>query len=192
MGDLDSIPGSGRSPGEEHGNPLQYSCLENPMDRGAWWALVHGSAKESDTTERLTPGGGDIYSEPKKAGGMWQVASGEGFPAGRGARLEAPGFTHAWIQNTWSSGWAVTQLVRLFLTRADFCPAGCQLTVGLTPLWKSRRSCPTLFPHTFPIQINFPWCTELRAWLVKMQFPNNHDKGKNDDFINCVFRNMLF
>ena len=41
-GDLGSIPGSGRSPGERHGNPLQYSCLENPMDRGAWWAIVHG------------------------------------------------------------------------------------------------------------------------------------------------------
>ena len=42
MGDLGSIPGSGRSPGEGNGNPLQYSCLENPMDRGAWWATVHG------------------------------------------------------------------------------------------------------------------------------------------------------
>ena len=37
-----SIPGSGKSPGGGHGNPLQYSCLENPMDRGAWWATVHG------------------------------------------------------------------------------------------------------------------------------------------------------
>ena len=45
-----SIPGLGRSPGEGHGNPLQYSCLENPMDRGALWAAVHGVA-ESDTTE---------------------------------------------------------------------------------------------------------------------------------------------
>jgi len=44
------IPGSGISPGERSGNPLQYSCLENPMDRGAWWAAVHGVAKESDTT----------------------------------------------------------------------------------------------------------------------------------------------
>ena len=44
-GDLGLIPGSGRSPGEENGNPLQYSCLENPMDRGAWQAVVHGVAK---------------------------------------------------------------------------------------------------------------------------------------------------
>ena len=40
-----SIPGSGRSPGEGSGSLLQYSCLENPMDRGAWWATVHGAAK---------------------------------------------------------------------------------------------------------------------------------------------------
>ena len=44
-GDLGSIPGWGRSPGEGNGNPLQYSCLENPMDEGAWWATVHGVAK---------------------------------------------------------------------------------------------------------------------------------------------------
>ena len=47
-GDLGSIPGSGRSPGEGNDNPLQYSCLENPMDRGVWWATVYGVAKESD------------------------------------------------------------------------------------------------------------------------------------------------
>ena len=44
-GDLGLIPGSGRFPGEGNDNPLQYSCLENPMDRGAWWATVHGIAK---------------------------------------------------------------------------------------------------------------------------------------------------
>ena len=44
-GDRGSIPGLGRSPGEANGNPLQHPCLENPMDRGAWWAAVHGVAK---------------------------------------------------------------------------------------------------------------------------------------------------
>ena len=44
-GDLSSISGLGRSPGERNGNPLQYSCLENPKDRGAWWAIVLGVAK---------------------------------------------------------------------------------------------------------------------------------------------------
>ena len=53
-GDTGSTPGLGRSPEEENeGNPLQYSCLGNPMVRGAWWATVDGVAKESDTTHRL-------------------------------------------------------------------------------------------------------------------------------------------
>ena len=47
------IPGSGRSSGEGNGNPLQKSCLEHPMNRGAWWATVH-RVIESDMTERLT------------------------------------------------------------------------------------------------------------------------------------------
>ena len=50
--DVCSISGSGRSPGGGHGNPLQSSCLETPMDRGAWWATVHSIA-ESDTNEVL-------------------------------------------------------------------------------------------------------------------------------------------
>ena len=49
--DTDSIPGSGRSPGGELDNSLQYSCLENPMDRKAWRATVHRVIKESDTIE---------------------------------------------------------------------------------------------------------------------------------------------
>ena len=52
-GDLGLILGSGRSPGEGNGNIFQYSCLGNPMDRGAWWATVHRVAKELDMTYRL-------------------------------------------------------------------------------------------------------------------------------------------
>ena len=49
-GNQSSIPGSGRSSGEENGNPPQYSCLENSIDRGAWQATVHGVTTELDTT----------------------------------------------------------------------------------------------------------------------------------------------
>ena len=53
-GDTGLIPGLGRFPGGGNSNPLQYSCLENPMDRGVWQATVHGVAKYSDTTEQLS------------------------------------------------------------------------------------------------------------------------------------------
>ena len=53
-GDLDSIPGSGRCPGGGNGNPLQYSCLENPMDGGAWEATVHGVAKSRTWLSNFT------------------------------------------------------------------------------------------------------------------------------------------
>ena len=53
-GDVDSISGLGKSPGEGNGNPLQYSCLENPTDRGAWWVIVYGVTKDSGTTWWLT------------------------------------------------------------------------------------------------------------------------------------------
>ena len=49
-GDVDSVPGSGRSTGEGNGNPLHYSCLRHPMDTGAWWAIVRGVMKELDMT----------------------------------------------------------------------------------------------------------------------------------------------
>ena len=54
MRDLGSIPGSGRSPGLGHNNPLQYSCLENPTDRGAWWAIVHRVAKSLTSLKQLS------------------------------------------------------------------------------------------------------------------------------------------
>ena len=51
IGDVGSIPRSGRFPEVGHGNPLQYSCRENPVNGGVWWAKVHRVAKELDTTE---------------------------------------------------------------------------------------------------------------------------------------------
>ena len=53
-GDVGSAPGSGRSPGGGHGNPLQYSCLENPMDRGAWWATVYKVAESQTIPKQLS------------------------------------------------------------------------------------------------------------------------------------------
>ena len=53
-GDMGSIPGLRRFPGEGNGNPLQYSCLVNSMDRGAWWATVHGFAKSQTQLKRLS------------------------------------------------------------------------------------------------------------------------------------------
>ena len=52
--DVGSIPGLGRSPGGGNGNPLQYPCLENPIDRGAWWATVHEVAKSQTQLERFS------------------------------------------------------------------------------------------------------------------------------------------
>ena len=65
-GDAGSIPGLGTSPGGGHGYPLQYSCPENPMDRGAWQATVHGASKESDTTEVCHGMAQHSYQKPNK------------------------------------------------------------------------------------------------------------------------------
>ena len=68
VGDTSMIPGSGRSPREGNGYLLQYSCLENSMDRGASWATVHGGGKESDTTEQLI---GSVFSFTPSKPSMW-------------------------------------------------------------------------------------------------------------------------
>ena len=60
--DAGSIPGLGRSPGGGSGNPLQYSSLENPMDRGAWWAIIHRVAKSQTQLKRLSPHAKLLYN----------------------------------------------------------------------------------------------------------------------------------
>ena len=66
--DTSSVPGLGRSSGEGNSNPLQYSCLENPMDRGAWWAIVHGVSKSQTQLEQNeeveTPWAGELTGSP--------------------------------------------------------------------------------------------------------------------------------
>ena len=68
-GDLGSIPGSGRSPGEGNGTPLQYSCVENPMEGGAWWATVHGVAKSQTRLSDFTFTFDDYITTMYLAGG---------------------------------------------------------------------------------------------------------------------------
>ena len=76
VGDLGLIPGLRRSPGEENGNPLQYSCLENPMNRGAWWVTVHGVSKSQTRLSNQLyfyayiqgfPGGSVVMNPPTNA-----------------------------------------------------------------------------------------------------------------------------
>ena len=68
VGDSGLIPGSGRSPGEGNGNPLQYSCLENPTDRGAWWVTVHGVAKSQTWLNDFT----SLHFSEVKICSAWQ------------------------------------------------------------------------------------------------------------------------
>ena len=71
-GDLDWIPGLGRSPGEGNGNPLQYSCLENPMDRGAWQAIVHGVTRvRHDLATKPPPHGNISCKDGHNKGQKW-------------------------------------------------------------------------------------------------------------------------
>ena len=83
-GDLGLIPGSGRSPGEENGKPLQYPCLKNSMDRGAWQAIAHGAAK---SWTRLTVPG-DLVEGPQ----MRWLRDASDFLSGEGLALVAKEF----------------------------------------------------------------------------------------------------
>jgi len=72
VGDLGSIPGLGRSPGEGNGNSLQYSCLENPVDRGAWWATVHGVTKSWTRLRNFTSLHHNLYLSIHLSAHRWR------------------------------------------------------------------------------------------------------------------------
>ena len=77
MGGLGSIPRSRRSPGEGNGNPLQYSCLENSMDGGTWWAIVHGVAKSQTRLSDFT----SLHANDSKGVGPgWEGGASGGLP----------------------------------------------------------------------------------------------------------------
>ena len=97
--DADSIPGWGRTPGGGHGNPLQYSCLENPMARRAWWATVHGVAKSWTQLKQLSTHGTGF-------GCYWKEVSKHG-----SQDLDWSDGTRNWVEGTYirdiSKAWAL-------------------------------------------------------------------------------------
>ena len=106
-GDPGSIPGSGRSPGEGNGNPLQYSCLENPVDRGAWRATVHGMAKSqtqlkwlSTNAQGVSPGYWESTRAAYNPGAVWLSPPFSVFPE---TTSSSPAGTHLPLKSEWFS-----------------------------------------------------------------------------------------
>ena len=106
--DLGSISGLGRSPRGGHGNPLQYSCLENSINRGTWWAIVHGGRKELDMngTNTFTSllGGSDCKESACDAGDLCSIP-GSGRSSGEGSSNT---LQHSFLENSMDRGawWA--------------------------------------------------------------------------------------
>ena len=150
VGDLGSIPGSERSPGEGNGNPLQYSCLENPMDRGAWWATVHGVAKSrtqpSDFTFTFTGFSRQEY---------W---SGLPFPSPVDHTLsDLSNMTHLLGGPTWH-GLVSLSYTRMWSVWSDWLVV-CDCGFSLSALW-----CP-LSVLTILLGFLLPWMWGISSWL---------------------------
>ena len=114
VGDPYSIPGLGRSPGEGNGYPLQYSCLENSMDKGAWWATVHGVAKSRTQLKRLSssssssrymkrsfPGGSDSKESACNAGDPGLIPRSRRSPGGHGNPLQYSCLENSMERGAW-------------------------------------------------------------------------------------------
>ena len=109
--DVGLIPGSGGSPGEGHGNPLQYSCLENPMDRGAWWATVHRIIKSQTWLKQLC---------------MQNATRGKGKPMSKGWLTSLP----------WQlEGKSVDRLREGATCRSSIVSADSHLEIGHVVVW---------------------------------------------------------
>ena len=111
-GDPGSIPGSGISPGERNGTPLKYSCLENPMDGGAWWATVQEVAKSwtplSDFTFTFTRGQGWGQADPRVGSGLpgagWVCRKGDRGFSESGVRPRWVGLVQRLLGRGWAQG----------------------------------------------------------------------------------------
>ena len=192
VGDLGSIPGLGRSPGEGNGNPLQYSCLENLMDGGAWWATVHGVAKSrtwlSDFTHTHIGPNDDPFQED-----LFQLAS-----TSRNAAASAPDpmAGHCWPtpppETPRHSQASLDQSLMgsLLLSPGPWCLQDfvCVLWVSVSPhLWKFLNQISLTFKARFPSdsQALF-WISRLESLLwglepsgiIVLQFVN-HPPGSS-------------
>ena len=136
VGEMGSVPGSRRSSGEGHGNPLQYSCWENPMHRGAWWAIDHGVAKKSDMTEqqqamRTGEGRRESFTEMGRKLGAWPRESVSKKPFQRKEGPNCESLDLAWWQGRHSDHNQETQFGRK-------TPVLCRWPVPpvfVNPLW---------------------------------------------------------
>ena len=116
-GDTSSIPGWGRSPRERNGNPLQYSCLGNPMDRGAWQAIVHGITKESDTTWQLNNNND------------WRISSDNGYLTREAKQLDPLLRLHhrkSWLKKSPLNHWCCPPTPWLSPVEASYYGCRCQ------------------------------------------------------------------
>ena len=170
--DHGSIPGSGRSPAEGNGNPLQYSCLENPKDRGAWWATVHGVV-DSDTTKHT-------HRHWEKLRSVASGARDQSSLSGLGA---VPCLCPQPV-GTW--GWDKDKPPQGAQSHAQLKPLGATYQLSWAPVWaqipaQSWDQCPN---STQPEQT----AQDRWIWKVLFSFPT-HFRGwgvfqDSDTFVN--------
>ena len=147
-GDPGSIPGSGRSPGEGNGNPLQYSCLENPMDGGAWQATVHGVAKSRTWLSDFTFTSWHVYSGPnfykKSHQPRRQINVGTAL---RDLKVKP-----------WNSS---SRAIRRNIEEISYPLGQCNALKELSFIWYHLKCVHTLYFH---ISLTNTWCTLIGAY----------------------------
>ena len=163
---MGSVPGLGRSPGGGHGNPLQYSCLESPMDRGAWQAIVHGLVKELDITEWLNNKNNNI-----KRGYCMSTESLEGLV--QNLHRTTPWELLVWMVVPWLNWMEALEasysgLIHFPVFRLPGIHFCCFLESPSLNIWSSSFSA-TVAPHLLPILQKYWSCD----FIVKKKLLNS-------------------